>query len=568
MVVLGINAYGHDSAAALLVDGEVTAACEEEKLSRIKHDGAFPVKAVQYCLDEGGVEPSDIDCIGFYHDPFLHIGRRICHWIGALPGSFHFFTRQKPAITDWRRMFTVQKTFRRACARDAEGFEFHLLDHHLTHAAGAFFLSPFEEAAILSVDGMGEWTATLLAEGRGNRITKIREIFFPHSLGIFYETVTQYLGFQMHNDEYKVMGLAAYGEPRFESELSRAVPPDPCDERLYRLDGRYFGFWHGDSTFYSDRLRDMLGPPRDPADRISQRHCDIACSLQRVLTTRLQGLLQWLKETTGHENLCFTGGVALNCMANGALLRSSPFENIFVQPAAGDAGCSVGSALLIYHHLFGKTRRKPVSDVFWGPAYSAPVIRHALEAEGYDVTVLHDPAAEAAERLHNGQIIGWFQGKLEFGPRALGHRSILADPRMPGMKDRINEKIKLRESFRPFAPSVLAAHAHEYFCDVSDSPFMLYTFLSRPEVRDSIPGIIHVDGSSRIHTVSEENDPLFYRLISCFLERTGVPLVLNTSFNQKGEPIVCSPRDALRCFVKSGLDAVILDQYLVENSIQ
>jgi carbamoyltransferase len=554
VTILGISAFGHDAAAAILVDGRLIAACEEERLSRVKHDGSFPERAIRYCLQEAGIRSEEVDYVGFYHNPWLHIEKRLLHGLKTFPRSISFFSSHAGDFADWGSMFAVKKRFPKA--------RFEYVEHHRAHAAGAFYPSLFDEAAILSVDGMGEWATTLLAVGKGKKISSLESVYFPHSLGIYYEALTQYLGFRIHNDEYKVMGLSAYGTGRFEDSFRRLVRSD--GDGGFELDLSMFAHHLGGVPFYSDRFVSAYGAPRENGESLNQRHADLAFAGQRVLENALLRLTDHLFQMTGKENLCIAGGVGLNCVANGRIFDDSPFKRIYVQPASYDSGCAIGCCYHIYHELLGNPRRAQAEDCFLGPSFGNDRIEDALHRAGCDYRACDAPEELCGSMLAEGKVVGWFQGRMEFGPRALGARSILANPLLKETRDRVNV-MKNRESFRPFAPSVLEERAGDYFQSDREFPHMLFVRRVREEKKNVIPSVTHVDGTARIQTVSRNSRPQFYGLIARFEELTGVPVVLNTSFNLKGEPIVCTPEDALKTFLKTGLDGVFLGDYFVSG---
>ena len=556
MNVLGFNAT-HDGACVLVQDGEVTVAVEEERFSRRKHHYGFPEQALRFALESRGLHGKDLDAAAFYWNPYRGLVRFGWHFLATLPRSLAYL-RMQPGI--FGSFVKMPRRLRRAI--DFRG-RFVFVDHHLGHAASAFFPSPFDQAAILTVDGTGEWTTTWLGYGNGTRVQAIRTLGYPHSLGKLYEALTQYLGFRINSGEGKVMGLAPYGRARFREEFGRLIRS--TDDGLFRLDMRYFRYQFGHPVKYAPALVKLLGPPREPESPIDDRHCDVAATLQEVVEDQMIRLARVLHRLTGMDRLCLAGGVALNCVANGRLLRESPFRSLFVQPAAHDAGAGLGAALWLAAEA-GDDVRRPCSHVFLGRAHGVDVIRSALEEAGFTWREPSDLAETVSGLLADGQIVGWFQGRAEFGPRALGNRSILADPRRPDMKDTLNARVKHREPFRPFAPAVLHERAGDYFegCGGAvESPFML---LACPVVggkRAELPAITHVDGSARVQTVRADVHPLFHELIAAFGRRTGVPVLLNTSFNRRGEPIVDRPEEAIAVYRESDLDALVLGPCLV-----
>jgi carbamoyltransferase len=562
MNVLGISGFYHDAAACLIRDGEVVAAASEERFTRKKHDERFPLHAIEYCLSEGRLLVDDLDCIGFYEKPFLKFKRILFSQIATVPRSYSAFLR---AIPSWLH----QKLAIPALVAEELQFDGPVLmiEHHLSHAASAFLVSPFREAALLTVDGVGEWATTTWGRGRDADIDLFKEIRFPHSLGLLYTAVTGYLGFKINSAEYKVMGLAPYGTPRFEREVRQLI--DVAPDGSFRLDMDYFAYHHG-LQMTSPRFHRLFGgEPRDPAAALEQRHKDIAASVQRVTEDVMLRMAVQLHRETGLPNLCLAGGVALNCVANGRIAREGPFEGIFVQPAAGDAGGALGVAAYLQNHVFGEPRRFVMRHAFLGPGFGSEEIRALLEVKGAVFEEMDREAllASTARAIAEQEVVGWFQGRMEFGPRALGSRSILADPRNPENQERVNRKIKFRESFRPFAPAVLAERAGEFFELERESPFMLLVAQAR-DGRSRLPATTHVDGSARVQTVDRETNPLFHDLLRAFGDATGTPVLINTSMNVRGEPIVCTPADALACFRTTGMDRLVIDRFVLRKAEQ
>ena len=550
MNVVGISAFYHESACCLLQDGRLVAAAEEERFSRVKHDPRLPVSAFRWCLRRGGIGITDVDAVAFYESPEKKAERQL--WAGLPEGVRPDPGRPERAI------------------REELGYEGPVLtfDHHASHAASAFFFSGFPEAALLTVDGVGEWATTAYGRGSGSGIELFEEVRFPHSLGLLYSTITAYLGFEVNDGEYKVMGLAPYGEPRYLDEMRRLVSTGP--EGQYRLSLDYFDFIRG-RRMYSDALPRLFGePPRPRRAEITRFHEDVARSLQAVLEEILLEKVHYLHGRTGLPDLCMAGGVALNVVANGRILREGPFERLFVQPAAGDSGACLGAAALAHLQLMGERPGGRLPHVYLGPAWKVDEIAKLLDATSLPVLDFRGNEAglleAAVDRLASGKVVAWFHGALELGPRALGARSLLADPRDPGMRDRLNRLVKKREAFRPFAPSVLEAHAAEHF-DLGDlrglSPFMLET--CRVISPLDLPAITHVDGSARPQTVDPAVSPRYAALLEAFRQRTGCPLLVNTSFNVAGEPIVGSPADALFSLGSSGIDALVLEDFLIDR---
>jgi carbamoyltransferase len=552
--IIGISAFYHDSACCVLKNGVLVAAAEEERFSRIKGDASIPGLALRFCLKEAGLRLSDIDCIAYYEDPQKKLARQL--WSGRSLGN-------RPSIR------SINKSRVPTAIREVLGFEKDIFyyDHHMSHAASSFYYSGFDDAAILTVDGVGEWATTTYALGSGQQIGIFEEVHFPDSLGLLYSTITSYLGFGVNDGEYKVMGLAPYGEPIFVDKIRQLIISGPGGQ--YQLDMQYFDFLAG-KQMYTDRLSMLLGkPPRPEKEDMTQFHMDIAKSLQVVLEEILIEKARYLHQRTGMRNLCMAGGVALNCVANGKVLKKGPFKQLFVQPAANDAGACLGAAALAHLQLTGdRPLHRRLEHVYLGPAYSATDVRRLLRS-----TALHyahyetdsvELYAETARRLSEGKVIGWFQGRMEFGPRSLGARSILADPRDAGMRDRINAMVKKREGFRPFAPAVLASKASQHFDIDHPSPFMLETCNVISAL--DLPAITHIDGSARVQTVTADTNPAFNRLLGEFEALTGCPILLNTSFNVKGEPIVCSPEDALKCFITTDIDTLVIEGCVIDRS--
>jgi carbamoyltransferase len=583
--ILGISAYYHDSAACLVRDGEIVAAAQEERFTRRKHDQDFPANAIGYCFQEAGCRPADLDHVVFYDKPFLKFERLLETYLAFAPRGFASFTASLPI---WLKDKLFQKSviagaLRNLWGKDVDWAQRLLFsEHHVSHAASAFFPSPFEQAAVLTMDGVGEWTTTSLAVGRGNSLEVLREIHFPHSLGLLYSAFTYYTGFKVNSGEYKVMGLAPYGEPRY-AKLIRDHLIDIRDDGSFALDMGYFDYCTG-RTMTNRKFDELFGgPPRKAESSLEQRHMDLAASIQAVIEDVVIKLARGIAKDTGQKSLCMAGGVALNCAANGKLLREKVFDRIWIQPAAGDAGGAIGAALGVHHMMLdGKRNATGALDgmkgSFLGPGYSQAETEQRLASIGASFTTVTDAELIdlTARALAAGKAVGWHQGRMEFGPRALGARSILADPRLPTMQKMLNLKVKRRESFRPFAPSVLREDVAGWFeCD-ADSPYMLFVAqvaksrqlpmtqdqqalfgidkLNVP--RSTIPAVTHVDYSARLQTVHEETNPRFHALIRRFKELTGCPVLLNTSFNVRGEPIVMTPEDAYRCFMGTQIDVL------------
>jgi len=594
--VLGISALYHDSAAALVVDGRIVAAAQEERFTRKKHDSSFPQHAIAYCLAEGKVRLEELDYVAFYDKPFIKFERLLETYLSFAPKGFKSFQLAMPV---WLREKLFQKSLlTKELAKISSAFDANRLtftEHHLSHAASAFFPSPFESAAVLTMDGVGEWATTSLALGTGPELKIEREIHFPHSLGLLYSAFTYYTGFKVNSGEYKIMGLAPYGEPRF-AEMIREHLIDIKEDGSYRLNMDYFDYCTG-LTMTNAKFDELFGgPPRQPEQRLTQREMDLTASVQAVLEDVVLKMTRSIARETGARNLCLAGGVALNCVANGEILRSGAFENLWVQPASGDAGGALGAALSVSHGI-GKVPRTlearggdGMRGAYLGPSYEQDEIAQRLDAVGakFDVMQTEDMVACCATALEEGQAVGWFQGRMEFGPRALGCRSILGDPRSPKMQSLLNLKVKYRESFRPFAPSVLREDVAEWFEIDSDSPYMLLVAdvvaerrrkMTAAEValfgieklnvpRSEIPAVTHVDYSARVQTVHKETNPLYHQLISEFRRRTGCPVVVNTSFNVRGEPLVCTPEDAFRCFMGTEIELLVVGNCVLRKESQ
>jgi carbamoyltransferase len=558
--ILGISAHYHDAACCLLRDGELIAAAEEERFSRVKHDPRLPWKAFRFCLEQGGITLADIDCVAYYENPEKKLSRQI--WMALHPESSPIL-RQRTLSRLPGRVGRVERQIRGMLGYTGR---LEIFDHHHSHAASSFFYSGFEEAAVLTVDGVGEWATTTFGRAADSVIDLFEEVHFPSSLGLLYSTLTSYLGFEVNDGEYKVMGLAPYGEPRYVEQVRALVTRGEGGQ--YRLNLEYFDFLRRD-RMYSDRLIELFGaPPRSPESELLAFHQDVARSVQQVIEEILLDEVTYLHSRVPSRNLCMAGGVALNCVANSRILRDGPFAKLFVQPAASDAGGCLGAAALAHVRLTGeRPAQGRLAHMYWGPATPADDIAgllagtplHAQDHRGW----LEGLLEATVDRLAAGKVVGWFQGRMEFGPRALGARSILADPRDEGMRDRINALVKMRESFRPFAPAVLARQTKEHFAIDHSSPFMLET--CPVSSRFDLPAITHVDRSARLQTVDPESSPRFAALLARFADRTGCPILLNTSFNVRGEPIVCTPEDALLCFARSGIDALVLEDFIVDR---
>jgi carbamoyltransferase len=590
MNILGISAYYHDSAACLVQDGRIRSAAQEERFTRIKHDQNFPEHAIAWCLKEAGLTPAELDLVAFYDKPFLKFERILQTHLAYAPQGFRSFIM---AIPVWIK----EKIWLKDHIADSLKYSGPILfpEHHESHAASAFYPSPFDKAAFLTVDGVGEWTTTSFGVGEGNRLAMQGEIHFPHSLGLLYSAFTYYTGFKVNSGEYKVMGLAPYGEPKYVNTILDELI-ELKDDGSFQMNMKYFNYCAG-LTMTNGQFDALFGgPPRKPESRLTQREMDLARSVQDVTEEAMLRMARHVHQQTGCANLCLAGGVALNCVANGRLLREGPFDRLWIQPAAGDAGGALGAALYAWHQYKGEPR--PVCTgqdrqrgSYLGPHYTSEAIRAFLDAGGYPYTHFEDPHAltsAVAGLLADEKVIGWLQGPMEFGPRALGGRSILGDPRSPKMQETMNLKIKFRESFRPFAPSVLAEDIADYFDQTAESPYMLLVANVREDlrkpmtaeeqarfgieklnvVRSTIPAVTHVDYSARIQTVHEETNPRYYQLLQAFKERTGCAVLINTSFNVRGEPIVCTPQDAYRCFMRTNMDYLVLEDCLLDKTAQ
>jgi carbamoyltransferase len=590
MNVLGISAWYHDSAACLLSDGKIVAAAEEERFTRRKHDSAFPRHAVDFVLRRAGIGPSEVDVVGFYDKPVLKFSRMLETTLAVAPRGLASWLHFAPL---WMRdRLWVADNIRREMGGYAGPVLF--AEHHESHAASAFFPSPFERAAVLTMDGVGEWATSSVGVGEGNDVRVLRELRFPHSLGLLYSAFTYWLGFRVNSGEYKVMGLAPYGEPKYEKLILDHLI-ELKDDGSFRMDLEYFGYVTG-LRMTSPKFDRLFGRPRrDEEAPLEQFHMDVARSVQAVTEEVMLRMARFAHRETGASNLCLAGGVALNCVGNGRLAREGPFERIWVQPAAGDSGGALGVALTLWHRYFGNPRavdgkRDAMQGSFLGPEFTDDEIAAVLDAEGApsELVSAEELPGRVADLVAAGNVVGWFQGRAEFGPRALGARSILGDPRSPEMQSRLNLKIKFRESFRPFAPSVLAERASEWFDLDRESPYMLLVApvaapkrlapgegdaklegIARLAARRSvIPAVTHVDLSARIQTVSRETNPLYWELLRAFEARTGCPVLVNTSFNVRGEPMVSSPLDALRCFRRTGMDHLVIGRRILAKTAQ
>ena len=596
MRILGLSAFYHDSAAALVIDGEIVAAAQEERFTRKKHDSGFPREAVDYCLAEAGIGLDGIDHVAFYDKPFLKFERLIETYLSFAPRGFKSFRTAMPV---WMKEKLFQKNLLRKELDKVQkvkdiGQKLLFAEHHQSHAASAFFPSPFEQAAVLTIDGVGEWATTSLGVGQGHELTMLKEIHFPHSLGLLYSAFTYYTGFKVNSGEYKIMGLAPYGEPTY-AKLILDHLVDLKDDGTFRLDQSYFDYCTG-LTMTNQKFDDLFGgPARRPEELVTQREMDLAASVQAVTEEVMLRLTRSIAKETGQKNLCLAGGVALNCVANGKVLRDGAFDNIWIQPASGDAGGALGAALCAYHGFQKQPRRlngamDGMKGAYLGPAFGQKAIEEELDQAGavYRTLAEDEMIETTAKALAEGKAVGWFQGRMEFGPRALGGRSILGDARSPTMQRTLNLKVKYRESFRPFAPSVLRDHVADWFEHDGDSPYMLIVAdvvddkrrrMNQDEqalfgidklnvARSEIPAVTHVDYSARIQTVHPETNPTYHKLLKAFHKHTACPILVNTSFNVRGEPIVCSPKDAFRCFMGTDIEILVCGNTLLEKEKQ
>lgn len=586
MNILGISAFYHDSAACLVKDGKILSAAQEERFTRKKHDHSFPTNAIKYCLQEGGLTVKDLDYVTFYDKPFLKFERLLMTYLTYAPVGIKSFIKAMP-------LWIKQKIWMKEYIKKELDYEGKILfpEHHESHAASAFFPSPFQEAAIITFDGVGEWATTSYGVGKNNKIDILGEIHFPHSLGLLYSAFTYYTGFKVNSGEYKVMGLAPYGEPKYKDIIISELM-DLKEDGSFKLDMRYFNYCAG-LTMTNKRFDRLFGgPPRKPESLLTQREMDMARSVQEVTEEVMLRVARHVHKVTGQRNLCMAGGVALNCVGNGKIQREGPFENIWIQPSAGDAGGSLGSALFAWYQYQGNNRitddmKDSMQGSYLGPSFGNDYIAGYLEKNTISYTHLGDEEIpeRVADLIAEQKVIGWFQGRMEFGPRALGARSIIGDARSPQMQEIMNLKTKFRESFRPFAPSVLRERVSDYFEIDKESPYMLLVAPVKKEIRremsdeeqrlfgidklnvsrSSIPAVTHIDYSARIQTVDKDSNPLYYRTIKKFDEKYGCPVIINTSFNVRGEPIVCTPEDAYLCFMRTNMDYLIMGNYLIEK---
>jgi carbamoyltransferase len=592
MYILGISCYYHDAAAVLLNDGALVAAAEEERFTRKKHDFDFPKQAIKFCLETAGITGNDLDYVVFFEKPFRKLDRILMMTLQTYPQSYKVF--RESMITWMVDKLWVGTTIETEIGVPKEKILFS--EHHLSHAASAFLCSPFEESAILTVDGVGEWVTSTYGVGKGNQVKINKQIEFPHSLGLLYSAFTAFLGFEVNEGEYKVMGMAPYGEPKYVDKVWKTINQN--SDGSFSLNMDYFSFHHSTERTYNQKFADLFGTPRPEKmlffteetgfpkyfgappgnmaelSKMNKHYADIAASIQKVTEEVLVNMAKHLHKTTGMKNLCMAGGVALNCVANTRILHESGFEQLYVQPAAGDGGGALGAALWAYNTLLGKPRNFQMQHAFWGRANSDAEIGDFLRLNNIKHTRYDDEDKmidTVVNHLTNASVIGWAQGRFEWGPRALGSRSILADPRNPNMKDIVNTKIKFREPYRPFAPSVLAESAEKYFdlpnaAKHSPARYMQYVVPVKPEAQAILPAITHVDGTGRMQTVFKDQSPRYYKMIERFGQATGVPVVMNTSFNLKGEPIVNTPENAFNTFSKSEMDALVLENFIIEKN--
>ena len=593
MYILGISCYYHDAAAVLLRDGQLVAAAEEERFTRIKHDFNYPKQAIQFCLDQAGIQGGDLDYVVFFEKPFRKLDRILMSVLQTYPQSWKVF--RESMVTWIVDKLWVASTLQTELGVSKDKILFS--EHHLSHAASAYLCSPFDEAAILTVDGVGEWVTATYGVGKGNEIKLHKQMDFPHSLGLLYSAFTAFLGFEVNEGEYKVMGMASYGQPRYVDKVWKVVHQN--QDGSFALDMDYFCFHHSTEKTYSQKFAKLFGTPRAPKSLfftegkgfpqyfgtppanykelsdLNQHYADIAASIQKVTEELMLGMANNLHRTTGLKKLCMAGGVALNSVANTRILNETPFEELYIQPAAGDGGGALGAALWVHSTLLGKPRNFTMQHAYWGRSNSEGEIGDFLRQSNIPHSHFSNQDElldRVVERLMDGKVVGWAQGRFEWGPRALGSRSILGDPRNPNMKDIVNSKIKFREPYRPFAPSVLAESAEKYFelpnaAQKNPARYMLYVVPVKEEQKATLPAITHVDGTGRLQTVFREHSPRYYSLIEKFGQATGVPVVLNTSFNLKGEPIVNTPANAFSTFSRSGMDSLILEDFIIDKSV-
>ena len=582
MYILGLNAYHPDSSACIIKDGRLLAAAEEERFCRIKHWAGLPKEAVRYCLKEAGIGLEGVDYIALNRDPKANLYKKMVFTLINRPS----FSLVKNRFSNIYKIKGLKDILGREfiIPKDKIRARVYHIEHHRSHCASAFFVSPFKESAVVSIDGSGDFTTCMLAKGRDNKIEVLSEVHYPHSLGLFYTAFTQFLGFKKFGDEYKIMGLSAYGEPKYLKDLQEILILKP--KGIFRLNLDYFSFyrnrngmlWNNSEPIledaFSEKLIDKFGCPRKSQEETSSFHCDLAASVQKAYEETLMHILNYAYKITGISNLCLAGGCALNSAANGKIFKDTPFKEIYIQPASSDAGGSLGAAYYLYHQLLNRKRSFTMKDAYWGPQFSSEEISYELGVRSYELKKQNcqinkidneqDLCQKTAQAISEGKVVGWFQGRMEWGPRALGNRSILADPRRKGMKDILNARIKRRECFRPFAPSILLEKAGEYFQEDYPDPFMLKVYPVKEQKINITPAVTHMDGTGRLQTVSKDENPLYWQLIVEFEKLTGVPVLLNTSFNEN-EPIVCAPQEALHCFLRTKMDLLVIGNYVIEK---
>jgi len=564
MYVLGISCFYHDAAACLVKDGIVVAAAEEERFSRVKHDTGFPINAINYCLGSDGITSQDIDYIGFYEKPMIKFERLMSQHMQMFPRSLKVFVESTPS-------WLTEKLKAKSIIEKKLGFKKDILfiEHHMSHAASSFLCSPFKSAAIITVDGVGEWATTTFGKGEGKEVTILKEIQFPNSIGLLYSTFTAYLGFKVNDHEYKVMGLSAFGEPKYYDQIMKII--DMKEDGSYGMDISYFDY-HYKGRMPSNKFIKEFGPPRKRNDNVTKKHEDLAASLQKVLEDILMRMLNQLHAETKEKNLCMAGGVALNSVANGKIMKRTPFKNIFIQPAAGDSGGSMGVALYVYNTILGNERKYVFDSASLGPQYNTEEVKNFLDTNNINYSEFKsagDLVKKTIDIILQNKVIGWFQGRMEWGPRALGNRSILANPLNSKMRDILNEKVKHREMFRPFAPVVPVESANNFFeCDdpvPSPTDYMLMVYPVKKKYHKIIPSVTHVDGTGRVQTIRKSQNLLYYMLLKEMGKRTKIPILINTSFNVRGEPIVCTPQDAYRCMMGTGIDYLVMNKFLIKR---
>lgn len=571
-VILGVNAYHGDSSACLTIDGKLIAAVEEERFRRIKHWAGFPSLSIKYCLDEAGLKVENIDHVAFSRNPMANLKNKFLFTVTKRPS----LTFLKSRLSVAGRMKNVSDQLVHALGENIDSFKarVHWIEHHNAHSASAFYVSPFENAAVVSIDAFGDFRSTMISSGQGNKLDTISTVEFPHSLGILYTAVTQYLGFHQYGDEYKVMGLAAAGQPNYLDEFRKMVVLESKGTFKLNLDyflhatGRMDMTWEDCephiSNAFSGHMVKRLGQPRDPKDPLTQKHKDIAASLQKVLEEAYFHILNHAHGLTGSKSLALAGGVAFNSVANGKIFNETPFEDVYIQSAAGDAGTALGAASYVYCSKLEMPKDFVMSTSYWGPEYNDQTVSSVLQTSNltYEQLSEENVTKRTAEAIAEGKVIGWFQGRAEWGPRALGNRSILVDPRRAEMREVLNERIKRREQFRPFAPAILLESVGEYFCESYPDPFMSKVYPVKPNKQEVIPAVTHIDGTGRLQTVDQSQNPRFWKLIKEFENVTGVPVLLNTSFNEN-EPIVCSPEEAVNCFKRTRMDVLVINNFFI-----